>query len=222
MKRSLLAAVAALAAFTAAASIPFNGIVTRGDFSPVKGAKVYVNDSRRYAKTDKHGRFGLTDVAPGDSLHLVIKKNTYVIPVDSALSMRIVVADEGGIKNYAEDPELVDLGFGYVKRREYNSPTSGITGDRLVATGRTELLDALIGLVPGLERRPNGTVELRGTNSFMISTEPLYIVDGVVVMDFDGINLHDIETVEVMKDASIYGSRGAGGAIIVRTKRGRL
>ncbi|MDE5786205.1 MAG: TonB-dependent receptor plug domain-containing protein [Duncaniella sp.] len=221
MKHSLLSALAMLAALWAMASTPFNGIVTRSDFTPVKGAKVYVKDSRRYAKSDKNGRFGLTDVAPGDSLHITIKKNTYVIPVDSARSMRIVVSDEGEIKNAAEDLELVDMGFGYVRRREYNSPTSGITGERLVATGRTELLDALIGLVPGLERRPNGTVELRGLNSFMLSTEPLYIVDGVVVMDFDGINLHDIETVEVMKDASIYGSRGAGGAIIVRTKRGK-
>ncbi|MDE6484620.1 MAG: TonB-dependent receptor plug domain-containing protein [Duncaniella sp.] len=221
MKHILIAAAAALAALSAVASTPFNGIVTRSDFSPVKGAKIYVNDSRKYAKTDKNGRFGLTDVAPGDSLHLIIKKNTYVIPVDSARSMRIVVADEGGIKNAAEDPELVDLGFGYVKRREYNSPTSGITGDRLVATGRTELLEALVGLVPGLERKPNGSVQLRGTNSFTGRTEPLYIVDGVIVVDFDNINLHDIETVEVLKDASIYGSRGAGGAIIVKTKRGR-
>lgn len=214
----LLVAVAAL---TAAASTPFNGIVTRSDFSPVKGAKVYVTDARKYAKTDRHGRFGLTDVAPGDSIHLVIKKNTYVIPVDSARSMRIVVAEEGGIKNAAEDPELVNLGFGYVSRREYNSPTTGISGERLVATGRNGLLEALIGLVPGLEMKNNGRVQIRGVNSFVGPSEPLLMVDGVVVYDFDNINLYDVESVEVLKDASIYGSRGAGGAIIVKTKRGK-
>ena len=205
----------------AIASTPFNGIVTRSDFSPVKGAKIYVTNPKNYTKTDRHGRFGLTDVAPGDSLHLTIKKSTYVIPVDSARSMRIVVADEGGIKNAMEDPELVAMGYGFVNRREYNSPSNGISGDRLLATGRTEVIDALMGIVPGLERTPQGRVILRGVSSLTSPSEPLYVVDGVIVIDFGGINLHDIESVEVLKDASIYGSRGSGGAIIVTTKRGR-
>ncbi len=220
--RQLLTAVAAASSLAAAtASTPFNGIITRSDFSPVKGAKIYVSDPKSYTKTDRHGRFGLTDVAPGDSLHITIKKSTYVIPVDSARSMRIVIADEGGIRNAMEDPELVAMGYGFVDRREYNSPSNGISGERLLATGRTEVIDALIGLVPGLERTPQGRVLLRGASSLTSPSEPLYVVDGVIVMDFGGINLHDVESVEVMKDASIYGSRGSGGAILVTTKRGR-
>ncbi|MBD5202178.1 MAG: TonB-dependent receptor plug domain-containing protein [Bacteroidales bacterium] len=221
MNRNYLLAAAAMTCLWAAASTPFNGIITRNDFTPMKGVKVYVTDPHKYSKTDKHGRFGLTDVAATDSLHIVVKKQTYVIPVDSARSMRIVVADEGGIKNAYEDPELVDMGYGFVSRREYNSPTSGISGDRLVATGRSDILDALVGLVPGLERKNNGTVQLRGANSLTGPTEPHYVVDGVIVPDFGGINIHQVESVEVLKDGSIYGSRGAGGAIIVKTKRGR-
>lgn len=220
--RQILTAIASVLSMAVAiASTPFNAIITRADFSPVKGAKIYVTNPKNYTKTDRHGRFGLTDVAPGDSLHVTIKKSTYVIPVDSARSMRIVVADEGGIKNVMEDPELVAMGYGFVNRREYNSPSNGITGERLLATGRTEVIDALIGLVPGLERTPRGKVILRGVSSLTSPSEPLYVVDGVIVVDFGGINLHDVESVEVLKDASIYGSRGSGGAILVTTKRGR-
>ncbi len=219
--RQILSVVAVvIAVATLRAGTPFNGIITDPTFKPIKGAKVYVSNPKNYAKTDRHGRFGLTDVAPTDSLHIIIKKEKYVVPVDSARSMRIVITDQR-VMQAKEDPELVNMGYGFVSRREYNSPTNGISGDRLRATGRTEILDALVGLVPNLERRPNGTVTLRGTNSFTSSVEPLYVVDGVIIPDLDGININDVESVEVLKDASIYGSRGAGGAILVTTHRGR-
>lgn len=219
--RIILSALAAVITSVAAwAGTPFNGIITDPAFRPFKGAKVYVSNPKNYTKSDRHGRFGLTDVGVSDSLHIIIKKEKYVIPVDSARSMRIIIGDQR-VQQAKEDPELVNMGYGFVSRREYNSASNGITGDRLRATGRSDIMDALVGLVPNLERRPNGTVTLRGTNSFTGYIEPLYVIDGVIVPDLNGININAVESVEVLKDASIYGSRGAGGAILVTTYRGR-
>lgn len=63
------------------------------------------------------------------------------------------------------------------------------------------------------------SVVIRGINSINCSTEPLYVVDGVEVSSLDFVNIYDVESVEVMKDAFIYGSRGANGAILVKTKK---
>ena len=221
LSRLFLSAMAAVMASASMwAGTPFNGIITDPTFKPIKGAKVYVSNPKNYTKSDRHGRFGLTDVGVNDTLHIIIKMEKYVIPVDSARSMRIVISDQK-VQQAKEDPELVNMGYGFVSRREYNSPSNGISGDRLRATGRSDIMDALVGLVPNLERHPNGTVTIRGVNSFTGYVEPLYVIDGVIVPDLNGININDVESVEVLKDASIYGSRGAGGAILVTTRRGR-
>lgn len=64
----------------------------------------------------------------------------------------------------------------------------------------------------------NLDVSMRGTRSFTASGTPVYLIDNVVVNSFEGVNLNDVDYVEIMKDASIYGSNGANGAIIVHTR----
>ena len=76
------------------------------------------------------------------------------------------------------------------------------------------------GLVPGLLISPSGEISLRGQTSFYLDSTPLFVVDDVVVNSLDIVNIHDVEHVEVLKDANMYGSRGANGAILVKTKRG--
>ncbi|HOI49489.1 MAG TPA: TonB-dependent receptor plug domain-containing protein, partial [Prolixibacteraceae bacterium] len=89
-------------------------------------------------------------------------------------------------------------------------------------TGERDLLRALAGKVPGLNLvyRDNGTVtlRLRGGTSLDGNDDPLYIVDGAVVDDLSYLNLHDVDKVDVLKDGSIYGTRGANGAIVVTTR----
>lgn len=120
-----------------------------------------------------------------------------------------------------EDDELVNLGYGYVKRREHTGVSSGISGDRLRQTGQRDILKALSGLVAGLNiTQVNGEtdVNIRGQKSLVMSNTPLFIVDGTQVSSLDFVSVYDVESVEVLKDASIYGSRGANGAILVTTK----
>lgn len=203
------------------AEVPFNGLVLDRDMKPKKGVKVYVKDPKRYASTDKQGRFGLTDVLPDDTLHLVVsKKETVLIPVEGRLGIRIVLAGDGRA-NSQNDEEIANTGYGYVKRREFTGVSSGISGDRLRATGARNVMSALKGLVPGLNvtgAAGDQSVTIRGQHSLTLSNEPLYVVDGVTVNSLDFLSIYDVDHVEVIKEASMYGSRGANGAIVVTTK----
>jgi len=194
---------------------PFNGIITDVLNQPVKGARIWVKKNR-VAKSDKEGKFGLTDVAATDTLHIKYRKELYLLPVEGRKSVRVHIGDQM-IAN--EDEELANIGYGFVKKREKLIPSSGISGEELVRTGQTDILRALDGLVAGYSI-VNGKPVIRGKSSINLSTEPLYILDGVEQSSFSCVNIYDVDHVEVLKDASIYGAQGANGAIIVTTKRG--
>lgn len=204
--------------------IPFNGLILDGTLTPIKNAKIYVKNPKIYTKSDKKGRFGLTNVLPEDTLSIEMKgKDKIRVPVDGKKSIRIVIAGDGSKVNTEYDEDLANTGYGYVSRREYTGVSSGISGARLRATGAHDIVGALQGLVPGLNitgSRGNYTVEIRGQKSLMLSNEPIYVVDGVQLNSIDHISLYDVDHVEVLKDASQYGSRGANGAILVTTKTG--
>lgn len=203
----------------------FNGVVTDALQTPLKGVRVYSVSRDYYTKTDKKGRFGLTDVRPTDTLYLEYHKTVYAVPVQGRRGVRVIMGDQ--LKPQVSDAnELADIGYGYVRRREKVVASNGIPGEVLVRTGKTNVLDALAGLVPGLvitpDNAPGGTptVRIRGASSIMLDCTPLYLIDGVITQSLDFVSLYDIESVEVLKDASIYGVRGASGAILVHTKRG--
>lgn len=202
----------------------FNGVLTNLDGKPVKRAHVWVKSECDYALTDGKGCFGLTDVKATDTLHVSLKKQTWVIPVEGRKSLRICLADAGQVKQADEDQQLVDLGFGFVSRREHTGVSNFISGDELRRSGQNDVLSALQGRVPGLSITGSGSmgnhqhVNMRGERSFTADSTPLYIIDTVVVPSFEGLSLNDVDYVEIMKEASVYGSQGANGAIIVHTK----
>jgi TonB-dependent SusC/RagA subfamily outer membrane receptor len=199
-------------------AVPFNGVVADLLGQPLKGARVWVVDPNYYTTTDKKGKFGLTNVQPTDTLHIKYKKQLYLIPVDTMKSVRVRLGDELKF-DVQQDEELVNTGFGFVKRRESCNSSTGISGDVLVRTGRTDVLEALQGLVPGLSI-VNGKAVIRGLATINGSPDPLFLVDGVEVESLSFVNVYVVDRVEVLKDANMYGVKGANGAILVTTKRG--
>lgn len=105
------------------------------------------------------------------------------------------------------------------------SDPNHISGEELVRTGQTSILGALQGLVPGLNIRGNEFTgfqsNIRGVNSIMLPSTPLFVVDGTIVNSLEVVNIHDVDYIEVDKDGSMYGARGANGVIKVFTKRGQ-
>lgn len=205
--------------------VPFNGVILNIQNEPVKNARVYTVDENRYALSDRKGRFGLTDVKPDDTLHVKCRGLLYTIPVNGVRGIRIRLADEL-LFTAENDDELVSIGMDYVRTRErYNAATTVISGDDIVRTGRDDVLEALMGLVPGMNvlrgnQGEGAKAYIRGTTSINGPTEALYVVDGVIVETMLGIDVHAIDHVEILKDANIFGARGGNGAIVVYTKRG--
>ena len=199
-------------------AVPFNGVVADILGQPLKGARVWVVSPDYYTTTDKKGKFGLTNVQPTDTLHIKYKKQLYLIPVDTMKSVRVRLGDELKYE-VRQDDELVNTGYGFVKRRESCNSSTGISGEVLVRTGRTDVLEALQGLVPGLTIT-NGKAIIRGLATINGSSDPLFLVDGVEVESLSFVNVYVVDKVEVLKDANMYGVKGANGAILVTTKRG--
>ncbi|WP_295937433.1 TonB-dependent receptor plug domain-containing protein [uncultured Alistipes sp.] len=196
--------------------IPFNGLITDPAGKGIK-ARVSVKNSPRYTMANGKGQFGLTNIGPTDTLVFTYKKKQIVIPVGQMQSMKVLWVEDTPV--YNEDEDLVDTGFSYIKRREYTSGSSGLTGEDMIRKGFTDIQTAILAMVPGVQMI-NGELVIRGAGSLNSGNAPLIIFDNVPVQSLSGINIYDVATVEVQKGSNMYGLRGGNGVIIVRSKRG--
>ena len=193
---------------------PFNGRITRGDGAGIK-ATVRVVGSDKSTRADGKGRFGLTNVESDDILQFIYKRDTLVVPLEGRRSIEVVWLEEGVTYRAEESEELMNYGFGYVKRRESVDYSSGISGDRLRATGCSNLKDAIMMCYPGL-RYINGELCLMTQNSINGSSAPLILCDGLETR-LELINVHDVKSVEIIKGSNMYGFRGVNGVVLVTT-----
>ena len=204
------------------------GVVVDGTGEPVIGANVVVKGTTNGTITDFDGNYTIEGV-PADGI-LVISYIGY-------LSQEIPVGNQSMIKvTLKEDTQTLDevvvVGYGTMKKSDVTGSISTAKGDDLVKNQSFSALDNLRGKVSGVNIFSNSSqpgaysnrVVIRGIATINSSSNPLYVVDGVVMENFDLVNPNDIESMEVLKDASaaaIYGARGANGVIMVTTKRGK-
>ena len=199
---------------SALADEPFNGRITRPDGSGVK-ATVRVVGSDKSTRCDGKGRFGLTNIKPDDTLQFILKRDTLFVPVDGRRSIDVTWMEEGVTYRAEESEELMNYGYGYVKRRESVDYTSGISGDRIRATGCSNLQDAIMMCYPGL-RYINGELCLLTQNSINGSSAVLVLCDGIETR-LELISVYDVKSVEIIKGSNMYGFRGVNGVVLVTT-----
>jgi hypothetical protein len=215
MRQIYLLLVALLAINSAWAEKPFNGRVRDAEGKGVR-ATVKVVGSDKFTRTDGKGRFGLTDIKPDDTLQVIIKRDTLTVLLEGKRSVEVVVLRKDEVLYSAEESEeLMNYGYGYVKRRESIDYSSGISGDRLRATGCSNLRDAIMICYPGL-RYINGELCLITRNSINGSSAVLILCDGMETRP-ELINLYDVKSVEIIKGSNMYGFRGVNGVILVTT-----
>ena len=195
---------------------PFNGLITRLDGSGIK-ATVAVKDSDKRTHSDKKGRFGLTDIKGDETLYIIVKRDTTVVELAGHRSIHIVLAEAGEVVASNESEELMNYGFGYVKRRESIDYSSGISGEKLRATGTSDLRKAIMMCYPGL-KYINGELCLMTQNSINGSSAVLILCDGVE-SNLDYINIHDVKSVEIIKGSNMYGFRGVNGVVLIKTNK---
>lgn len=223
MKRTLIILFSAVALNAAAQEkgVPFNGAIADIAGTPIKKAKIYTKSESVFTYSDKQGRFGLTDVKGTDTLHIKYKKTIYDIPIEGKKSVRIRLGDQLNTQAQ-EDEEIFNLGYSFVKKREYLNSGGRLTGEQLRREGYQTIMEAIKGRIAGLNVTTdmNGNMvsaNIRGINSVYGSNTPLFLLNDMEVTSFDHINLSDVDYIEVQKDANIYGARGANGVIKVYT-----
>lgn len=206
---------------------PVKGQVKDAAGEPVIGATVVVKGTTKGASTGIDGGFTL-DVMPDDVLVVsYIGYDTQEIPVGSRTSFDIQLREEATTLD-----DVVVIGYGAVKKRDVSTAISSIKAEDIANRPITDFRQSMAGKMPGVQVMQTGgdpegnvMVRVRGISSATAGNDPLYIVDGVPMENgLSNLNTNDIESMEVLKDASsaaIYGSRGSNGVILITTKKGK-
>jgi TonB-dependent SusC/RagA subfamily outer membrane receptor len=117
------------------------------------------------------------------------------------------------------DDDIVDIGYGKVKKRDLTTPVGKIDGTNSKYASYRTIYDMIRGELPGVQVNGN-RITIQGVSSINLSTDPLFVVDGQVVTTIDDIQPFLVKSINVLKgsSASIYGSRGANGVILINLK----
>ena len=209
-----------------AQDIPITGTVTdAASGEPLIGVNVIIKGTTQGTISDVNGDFNLT--VPNQETVLVFSYvgfSTQEIPVGTNTTISVTMEED-----IARLDEVIVVGYGTVKKSDLTGAVSTVRSEEITAYPAIGVTQALQGRAAGVNIQSNNgepgssyKVRIRGATSINSSSDPLFVVDG-----FPGASLpppEDIQSVEVLKDASataIYGSRGANGVILVTTKQGR-
>jgi len=200
------------------------GKVTDEDGLPLPGVTVRIKGSSTAVGTDNTGAFSIE--VPNEQSVLVFSFVGYVSK-DVAVSGKSVI--NVALKSDSKSlNEVVVVGYGTQKRANVTGAVSSVSGKTLAELPVSGVDQALQGRVAGLTVTNNGSpgtapvVQIRGVSSIGYGGDPLYIIDGVAG-SIGGLDAQDIQSVDVLKDASsaaIYGSRGTNGVILITTRKG--
>lgn len=195
----------------------------------IPGVSVLLKGTTTGTTTDSEGGYSLA--VPDGNGTLVFSYIGYTTE-EAAIDNRSVV-DVSLVPDVKSLSEVVVVGYGTQKRSDLTGSIASIKAQEITAFPATNVLQAMTGRAPGVQVTQNTgapgapiSVRIRGTNSIQGSNEPLYVIDGFPIAGSNPVVLNngDIESIEVLKDASataIYGSRGANGVVIITTKQGR-
>lgn len=201
------------------------GIVTDANKNPVAGAMILVDSKYTSKVTDNKGSFKIK-VKPDAELISVVTPDLGIgeamIDGETLLNISLragVPAPQSGNKNEAGTEENVNIGYGSINKKNLTTPVNRLDVRDSRYASYTNMYELLKGAVPGVQ--VSGTrITIQGINSFNLSTEPLFIVDGMQVGSIADVQPIQVESVEVLKGAAaaIYGSRGANGVIMIKLK----
>lgn len=205
-----------------------NGKVTDEDQNPLPGVSVVAKGTNIGTLTDIDGQFSLQVPSGANTLifsFIGMKRSEVEVRAQTFIS--VVMSVDVGILD-----EVVVIGYGTIKKSDLTGSISSVKGDNIRLQAVGNVVQSLSGVAAGVQvlqtsGQPGSStnVVIRGGNSLLGDNNPLYIVDGTpMITDLSMFNTNDIESIEILKDASgtaIYGSRGANGVVLVTTKKGK-
>ena len=237
-----------LSMHTFSQSITITGKVIDNESQPIPGVNVLENETLNGTVTDIDGKYTIkvSDLTNNQLVFSFIGFETQVVDIEERTSINVEMKPTN-----LDLDEVVVLGYGEVRKRDLTGAVAKVSESESVAR-QYQTVDALIqGRAAGVQVSSNSgspgsaiSVRIRGTNSLRGNNEPLYVIDGVIISSaaedvvdassdgneyqsaqngLTGLNPRDIESIEILKDASataIYGSRGANGVVLITTKSG--
>jgi len=214
-----------LASLSYAQSINVKGVIQDSDLMPIPGANVIVKNTKTGAISDFDGNFVINNVSAGATLLC-----SYI----GFVTQEIVVTNEDSLvitllPDVAQLDEVVVIGYGTQRKKEITGAVSVVSNETIEELKPVRVEQALQGQVAGVNITSSSgspgaasNIQIRGisTNG---DSRPLILVDGNVIEDLSVINPNDIESINVLKDATagIYGVRAANGVVLIKTKTGR-
>lgn len=210
---------------TAVQDIKVTGRVTGPSGEGLSGVSVTVKGVTEGTTTDFNGNFSLTIPENATLVFSSIGFTSQEIAVKSQSVINVSLVRSSKLLD-----EVVVVGYGTQRKIDVTGSVATIKGDELAKQPSPNPISSLQGKVAGVQITNDGTpgaspdIKIRGLGTFLASSAPLYVVDGVWVTDLSFLNPSDIESMSILKDASseaIYGVRGANGVVLVTTKKGR-
>ena len=222
----LLICMICLWTFPTWAQTTVTGTVNDGTGNALPGVTVQLKGTTVATTTSDNGTFQINAPSTGTITFSMIGYGTQEVNINNRTSLFVILESESELVE-----EVVVVGYNVVKKSDLTGAVSSIGEKELKAMPVKDALQAMQGKVAGVDitsnQRPGttGGIQIRGVRSITANQSPLYVVDGVTLWTggIENINPSDIESIDVLKDASataIYGSRGANGVVIVTTKRG--
>lgn len=226
MSKRFLFAVVSMLFSVGAVYAQYTGTVKASDDpEPVIGANVVIQGTTVGTITDFDGQFEI-EAKSGDVLEFsYMGYQTQLVTLGANKNLTITLEPENTMLE-----EFVAVGYGVMKKSDLTGSVASVDPDELVKSPVATLDQALQGRAAGVtvtsgSGQPGqaATIRIRGIGSAIGGNDPLYVVDGVITSDISFLPTQDIQSMEILKDASataIYGSRGANGVILITTKSG--
>jgi len=227
IKLALIAILLCNFAMIAQDSYRLTGSVSDESGIPIPGVNVLIENSSTGAATDFDGLFEL-EVTSGDKIN--VSSMGFIsqsITISNQKELKIVLIEDASALD-----EVIVVGYGTVKKSHAIGAVSAIKGDDIGQIATASADQALIGKMAGVNISANSgnsgeaaKIQIRGLSSISASNSPLIVVDGYPIQgDLSSVNMQDVESVNVLKDAasaSIYGSRAGSGVVLITTKKGK-
>ena len=215
----------ALLCLQSAAKGQITGHVVSESGEPLTGVSVLIKGSQLGTTTDANGNFRIAATSNAILVFSAVGYSTIEVNVAGQSSINVTLKQGTKIMD-----QVVVVGFGTQRKIDVTGSISSVKGADLSKLSSQNAISSLQGKVAGVQIINNGqpgaspSVRVRGVGSIS-NTDPMYIVDGVIVNDLSFLNPNDIESVDILKDASslsIYGVRAANGVFLVTTKKGHI
>jgi TonB-dependent SusC/RagA subfamily outer membrane receptor len=217
----LIPVFTALTAQKAPKKITISGTVTDADQNPVAAAMIIVDNKKTDYVTDSKGFYKIK-VKSDASMITVFSMQKGML--DETINGRTVIDFKFTVKNETKFPDQaggkssdnVNVGYGTQKKSEMTTSVGQIDGTNKKFASYTNIYDMIRGEVPGVQVSGKSIV-IQGPQSINLASDPLFVVDGMVVTSIDDIRPQQVKSIEILKgaSASIYGSRGTNGVIMI-------